>query len=325
MKSSALAYSNIAFIKYWGKSDPLLRLPLNNSISMNLSNLQTVTTVEFSKRLKTDDILIDGQKHPVEVSRVIDQLNRLRKLAKTHEFAKVVSQNNFPSSSGLSSSASGFAALTLATTASLGLNLNEKELSIAARLASGSACRSIPAGFVEWVRGDSSASSYAYSIFPASYWPILDVVVIVSNRKKDIPTSIAQKYAQTSPFMDSRLASIPEKISKLKKAIKQKNFPQFGEIVETEALELHAVIMTQTPSQIYFLPETVSLFHNVRNWRKAGLIVYFTVNTGHDVHLLCRQKDKAELLQKLSSLSFVKKIIINHPAGPAKIINKHLF
>lgn len=325
MKKTGLAYSNIAFIKYWGKVSQALRLPLNGSISMNLSNLETKTTVEFSHLYKKHDITIDGEKKENEVERVIAHLDRIRLLAKSPPFAKVVSKNNFPSSSGLSSSASGFAALTLAAATALRLNLSEKELSIQARLGSGSACRSIPGGFVEWLNGDKSEKSYAYSIFPASYWQIVDIVAIVSNLKKSVPTSLSQIYALKSPFMQKRLALINEKINRIKNAIKNKNFPEFGELVEAECLELHSVIMTQTPSFIYFLPKTLSLLHQVRNWRSRGLMVYFTVNTGHDVHLICQRKDQDKVQKAVSLLPFVKKTIVNYPAGPAHLSVDHLF
>ena len=325
MRVTSLAHSNIALIKYWGRSDSSLRLPLNGSISMNLSNLQTVTTVEFSPEYKSDDVTIDGEKNEKEIKRVADHLNRIRLLAKSGLFAKIVSKNNFPSSSGLSSSASGFAALTLAASVSLGLKLDTRKVSVLARLASGSACRSIPGEFVEWRTSDNSEDSYAYTLFPQNHWKLLDIVAVVGSLKKSVPTSVAQENVFTSPFIKSRISLIAEKIKKLKNAVSQRDFFQFGEIVESEALELHAVIMTQTPSLIYFLPETVALFHQIRSWRKNGLIVYFAVNTGHDVHLFCLQKDQQIVLDKLNSLSYVKKTISNFPAGPAKIIDRHLF
>lgn len=325
MKQTALGYSNIAFIKYWGKSDSKLRLPLNSSFSMNLSNLQSKTTVEFSPDFKSDEIVIDGKNNPTENRRVIKHLDRIRKIAKNFLSARVVSRNNFPASSGLSSSASGFAALTLAASQALNLNLSPKELSVLARLGSGSACRSIPGGFVQWLKGNKSQNSYAYTVFPPNYWDIVDLVVIVSEGKKIIPTSDAQKYVLTSPFISERLKHIEEKIKKLKQSISEKNFPDFGELIEAECLELHAIFMTQTPSFIYLLPGTLSLIHQVRIWRSEGLKVYFTVNTGHNVHLLCREKDKDILQNKLSALSFIKKTILNYPAGAAEIIDEHLF
>ena len=164
-KITARAYSNIAFIKYWGRKDEILRLPTNGSISMNLSNLFTTTTVEFSSQYTADEITINGKKDELMNNRVIRHLDIVRKLKKVETRAKVVSINNFPTGTGLSSSASGFAALTLAAAKSIGLHLSEKELSILARQGSGSACRSIPNGFVEWENGEKSEDSYAKTIF----------------------------------------------------------------------------------------------------------------------------------------------------------------
>ncbi len=133
MKATAIAPSNIAFIKYWGKKDEILRLPENGSISMNLSNLLTTTTVEFGKDFKEDMVIINDQTEDNEGSRAARHLDRIRNLAKIKYKAKVVSKNNFPTGTGLSSSASGFAALTVAGAKAAGLNLSEKDLSILAR------------------------------------------------------------------------------------------------------------------------------------------------------------------------------------------------
>src|SRR3989344_1454468 len=310
MKKTALAYSNIALIKYWGKSDDNLRIPLNDSFSFNLSGLKTITTVEFSDKFKKDDIVIDGGKNANEVARVVKHLDGLRSLSETKLFAKVISQNSFPSKAGLSSSASGFAALTLAACTALNLNLKEKELSIQARLGSGSASRSIPGGFVQWYKGENSDSSFASTVFPQNYWGIVDIVVVVSDVQKKVPTSDAQKYALTSPFMSKRLELVDGKIESLKKYIQQKNFQKFGEIVEGECLQMHAIIATQSPSFIYLLPETLSLMQKVRSWRDEGLQVFFTVNTGHDVHLICEEKDIEKVQKKIQEIKFIKRSII---------------
>ncbi len=325
MKATAVAPSNIAFIKYWGQKDEELRLPENGSISMNLSNLLTTTTVEFSSKFKNDEVLIDGKKDDKEARRVIKHLNRIRKLAKINTEAKVVSKNNFPASTGLSSSASGFAALTIAATKAAGLNPDQKELSILARQGSGSACRSIPDGFVEWLEGDSSETSYALSIFPPDHWDIADVVVIVSKDKKDVPTTKGHKLVASSPFFAERLKKIKEKIEKIKVLIKQKKFEEFGELIETEALELHAIMLTSKPSLLYWLPSTVQIMRQVRILRNEGLPVYFTVNTGQDIHLIVEGKNVNSLLTKLKPEKYIKKIIINKPGKGISLSNKHLF
>jgi diphosphomevalonate decarboxylase len=326
MKVTAQAPSNIAFIKYWGLVNADQRIPANSSISMNLDNLKTVTTLEFSNKYLKDNIIINGTEAiDREKQRVVMHLDRIRDLAKISVKAKVVSINNFPSSSGLSSSASGFAALTLAATKAAGLNLKEKELSILARLASGSACRSIPDGFVEWKKGSQSDDSYAISLYPKDYWDIIDVVAVLSNIKKYTPTSYSMKLAQTSVFYRQRISQISKKIFQIKKYLQEKNFTKFGQLIENEAMELHAVIMTQSDTPIYLLPPTLKLMQKVRDFRSIGLEVYFTINTGHDLHLLCRKKDESQLLNLLQKENYVIRIISNKPCNGARIIDKHNF
>mgnify|MGYP001581362195 CR=1 FL=1 len=314
MKATAVAPSNIAFIKYWGRKDETLRLPENGSLSMNLSGLQTTTTVEFSPHFTEDYIEINSRIEPNEGSRAIKHLDRVRALAKISEFAKVVTKNNFPTGTGLSSSASGFAALTVAAAKAAGLNLSEKDLSILARQGSGSACRSIPDGFVEWFDGDTSDTSYAVSLHPPDYWDIVDVVALVSEGKKDVPTSEGQKLVSTSPFYKMRKAHMKEKLEYAKALLSAKNFPEFGELMEAEALELHAIMLTSHPSLIYWTPGTLRIMKLTKKWRAEGIHVYFTINTGQDIHLICEGKNKHALKTKLSEIPEVKKIILNSPA-----------
>lgn len=325
MKATAIAPSNIAFIKYWGKKDEELKIPENGSISMNLSNLLTTTTVEFNSEYRQDLVIINDQSDLKESARVIKFLDQIRQKANIFQKAKVVSKNNFPDGTGLSSSASGFAALTVAGVTAAGLDLHERELSIMARFGSGSACRSIPSGFVEWLKGDSNDTSYSVSIFPPDYFNILDIVAIISNKKKLVSSTDGQKIARTSPFFNARLTHIDNKIKEIKKFIKLKDFKSFGLLIEEEALELHKIMQTSTPSLMYWQPETIKLMDLVRNWRSEGLEVYFTVNTGQDIHLIIEEKSKKMLVEKLQNVKEVKKIIINQPAVGARLTEKHLF
>ena len=325
MKATAIAPSNIAFIKYWGKKDEKLRLPENGSISMNLSDLTTTTTVEFSPNLMKDYVEINGIKEQTEVNRAIKHLERVRKIAKLTHKAKVMTKNSFPIGTGLSSSASGFAALTLAASKAAGLDLGKKELSILARQGSGSACRSIPDGFVEWLDGDTNDTSYAYSLYPSDYWDILDIVVIVSKDKKDVSSGEGQKLVLTSQFYKVRLSNINKKITRCKKLLREKNFSELGELIEAEALELHAVMLTSTPSLIYWLPGTIQIMNLVKKIRSEGLEVYFTVNTGQDTHLIIEEKNKEILLERLRKINIIKKLIINKPSVGARLTSNHLF
>lgn len=325
MKATAVAPSNIAFIKYWGKKNEILRLPENGSISMNLSDLLTTTTVEFSSEYKEDSIAINGIQEPNEGSRAIKHLDRIRKLASLSDKAKVITNNNFPTGTGLSSSASGFAALTVAGAKAAGLTLSEKELSILARQGSGSACRSIPNGFVEWLDGDTSETSYAVSLYPENYWDIVDVVAVVSKDKKQISTTEGMKIFASSPFFPIRLEKIKDKIKLIKRYLAEKNFQAFGELLESEALELHSIMLTSKPSLIYLLPASLKIMHLTKKWRAEGLQVYFTVNTGQDIHLICQKKDVDEVIKKLSEVEEVTKTIINYPAKGAYLLENHLF
>lgn len=325
MKSTAIAPSNIAFIKYWGRKNEALRLPENGSISMNLSNLLTTTTVEFSKDFKKDSLIYNGVVENVKGNRAIAHIDKIRKMANTTIPVKIVTVNNFPGGTGLSSSASGFAALTLAAVKAIGLDLSEKELSILARLGSGSSCRSIPDGFVEWIDGDTSDTSYAKTIFPKGHWDIVDVVAVVSTDKKEVSTTEGQKEAQGSKFFAVRLSHMPRKIKECKELIKKKDFENFGVLVEEEALELHSIMLTSHPSLIYLLPETLKIMRLVKKWRRNGLQVYFTLNTGQNIHLIVQKKDEKKVISLLKKLSFVEKIIPNDPSNGARISEKHLF
>ncbi len=326
MKATAIAPTNIAFTKYWGKKDEVLRLPENGSVSMTLSNLLTTTTVEFSPKYHKDEITINGGGvEKGEADRVIKHLDRIRKIANIEYKAKVVSNNNFPIGTGLSSSASGFAALSLAAAQAVGLKLSEKELSILARQGAGSACRSIPGGFVEWLDGNTSNTSYAVQIFPPNYWKIADVVAIVSEGKKEVSSTSGMKVAQFSPFMKLRVSRMKEKNKLVKKLIKERNFKELGELTEQDALELHSIMLTQYPPLIYWTPGTLQIMKLVPHWRSDGIPVYFTINTGQDIHLIVEQKNVKLVVNKLKSLDFVKDIIINTPGEGTRLSEKHLF
>lgn len=326
MKSTAKAPANIAFIKYWGKKDEVLRIPINDSISMNLSNAYTTTTVEFSSVYPSDETYYgDNKMEAKESRRVIDHLDRIRKLAKVQIKAKVVTRNSFPKGVGIASSASGFAALTLAAADALGLKLPEKKLSVLARLGSGSACRSIPDGFVLWKTGKSSNESYAYSLYDEKYWDLRDIIAVVSEDKKKITSTKGHEDAGNSIFFEARIKNLPRRIVELKEVLQNKDIKKFGELVEKEAIELHTIMMTQTPPLFYWNKDTMDIIHQVHHWRNEGTEVYFTIDAGHNVHLICEGREEKRVLENVKELKYVKDIIINSPSVGARITDKHLF
>jgi diphosphomevalonate decarboxylase len=326
-KATAEAPSNLAFVKYWGRKDEELRLPTNANVSVCLDGMTTITTVEFDEMLEVDTLEVTGViQEGRSLEKASKHLDRIRKLAGIDTRARIVSKNSFPSGTGLSSSASGFAALTVAGAAAAGLGLSEIELSILARQGSGSACRSIPDGYSEWLDGDTSDNSYAISIFPADHWDLSFVVGVVSDKPKHVSTSDGQKAARTSPFFEARLAHMSEKVQQAKQLIKAKEFTAFGELAEAEALELHTIMLTQKPALIYWSQGTLALMQLCQKWRETGeLESYFSVNTGQDIYFIVRRVDELKLTQKLNETGIVKDIIINHPGHGAKVINEHLF
>lgn len=326
MKATAIAPANIALIKYWGKQDEKLRLPTNSSVSMNLSKAQTITTVEFSKKYAADRVEFVGETASAqEIRRIIEQLVRLRKKASNSSKARVVTKNNFPKSAGIAASASGFAALTVAGAAALGLKLSEKDLTIFARFGSGSACRSIPDGFVLWEEGKSSETSFARSLYPPDYWDLRDILVIAKNPVKKVSTSEGMGLVKTSPFFTSRLLSLPQRLEKIERALKKKDFTLLGATIEKECLNMHAVMMTQTPPLFYWNGMTMEIMKAVQDWREEGLPVYFTIDAGPNVHLICEAKSKDALLKKIKDLGGIERVIINKPARGAHLTGEHLF
>lgn len=326
MKKTAIAPANIAFIKYWGKKDEKLRLPANSSISMNLDNCFTTTTVEFDKKYTKDSFqIINDKVNDKEIERVSKHLDRLRKIAKVKLYAKVISQNSFPEKTGIAASASGFAALTLAASSSLGLELSEKELSILARLGSGSACRSIPEGFVEWKTGATSEESYAYSLYPGDDWDLRDILIIVSSEKKKVTTTEGHKLGETSIFYKPRIQAVNTLVKDMKEAFAKKDFQKLGVIIEKDCLYMHSVMMTSNPPLFYWYPKTIEIIKKVYEWREERIPVYFTIDAGPNVHLICQGKNENIVLNKLKEINDIKDIIVNKPAKGAHLINNHLF
>lgn len=329
MKATALANTNIALIKYWGKRDEKLILPYNGSISLTCENLYTITTVEFSPRYTKDIVFINDEELKKDEKDILGHLERIRKLAKIKERAKVVSKSNFPVASGLASSASGFAALTLAASQAAGLKLSLKELSILARQGSGSACRSIFGGFVEWVKGKKKdgSDSFARQIVNENYWPEFRIIVVIlSKEKKKVGSREGMSQTvKTSPYYPCWLKTINADLRKMRKAILEKDFTTVGSLSEKNCLKMHALTMTTNPAIIYWLPSTLEIIHKVISWRKEGIECYFTIDAGPNVKILCLKKNEKEIEKKLLKIPSVLKTILVRPGGGAKIINKHLF
>ena len=326
MKATAIAPSNIAFIKYWGNADSRSNIPYNNSISMNLSAAQTCTTVEFDAAFTADTLVIDGQPATgTAKARVSRHLDRIRALEETDIRARVVSENNFPMGTGIASSASAFAALTLAGTAALDLELEERQLTEIARFGSGSAARSIPEGYVELKAGGGHTTAFAYTLYAPDYWDLCDIVVIVSREEKSVGSSAGHTAAETSSHFATRLSELPARLKTVRRAIRNRDFEALGEAIEADAVSLHVVAMTSRPPIYYWAPATVRLIHAVQAWRREGVPVYFTLDAGPNVHLICPAAHESDILDRLTEIDDVLDVLVSHPAKGARLTDDHLF
>jgi len=325
-KATAFANPNIALIKYWGNRYHGLRIPANSSLSMNMGGLTTTTTVAFDDSLTIDVVVLDGvEQAGAAKERVVQMLDRVRSMAGADAHARVESRNSFPAGAGLASSVSGFAALAVASAAAAGLNLDEAALSRLARAGSGSACRSVPGGFVEWQAGTDDASSYAFSIAPPEHWDLHDLIAIVDTAHKEVGSTQGHRLADTSPLHAGRVASVPDRLARVKAAILERDFAALAPVVEADALAMHAVMMTSDPPLIYWQPATLAIIHAARAWRADGVPVCFTIDAGANVHCLCEGVASDEVRGRLDSIAGVQGVLTATPGGPARLVHNHLF
>ena len=319
---TAIAHPNIAFIKYWGNRDDLLRLPASGSISMNLEGLHTTTTVAWDERRGTgdDSLTLNGNSvtgNPLE--RVSAFLDIVRQMAGFPYRAAVSSENNFPMGTGIASSASAFAALALAASKAAGLNLDETALSRLARRGSGSACRSIPGGFVEWLPGAGDADSYAVCLAPPGHWDLADCLAVVSREHKATGSARGNTLAGTSPLQAARLADAPRRLDLCREAILQRDFAALAAVAELDSDLMHAVMMTSTPALFYWQPATLGFMGAVREARAKGLPACYTVDAGPNVHVICEAAAGADVLKLVGGLPGVGEVRLARVGGPARL------
>jgi diphosphomevalonate decarboxylase len=323
--ATARSTSNIAFIKYWGNRDDTLRIPSNGSISLNLAGLETTTTVHFAPELDADRLFLNGEEAEERMlKRVSEHLDHIRELAGVRLSAEVISENNFPTGTGIASSASAFSALTLAACGALGLDLSERVLSTLARLGSGSASRSIPGGYVEWVAGTDHESSYAETIAPAEHWNLIDLVAVVSEAHKEIGSTGGHSLAGTSPLQEARVSDTDRRLSLCREAILARDFEALAAIAELDTLMMHAVMMTSTPSLIYWSPDTIRIIKATQEWRRRGTPAFFTIDAGPNVHVLTTPEYAQHIRERLLDMQGVANVITGTPGGPARLLENHL-
>ena len=319
--ASAVAHPNIAFIKYWGNRDNALRLPSNGSVSMNLGALATKTTVTFRKDLKADVLTVNGaQRSRAAEDRAAAFMDEVRRLVPGIGYAEIVSENNFPMGAGIASSASAYAALALAASAAAGLNLKENECSRLARMGSGSASRSIPDGFCEWLPGQGDEDSYAVSIASSSHWDLRDLIAVASGEHKKVGSSAGHGMAGTSPFQAERVRTAPERVKTCREAVLDRDFDALAEVSERDMMMMHAVMMTQDPPLFYWEPVSLRLIKLVRDWREEGLSCFATLDAGPNVHVICLPESAAEVRARMEQIEGIREVLESGPGGKAELL-----
>ena len=286
----AQAQPNIALIKYWGKRDVALNLPVVGSISITLDALWTRTRVSFEPALEQDQVSLNGCNDAAEARRVSACLDLLRQRAGVNWRASVDSRNNFPTAAGLASSASGFAALVHAGAQALGLNLGDAEQSVLARRCSGSAARSIFGGYVEWAHGSRADGndSVASPLLEAKAWPLRVAVAITSTAAKEVGSSEGmRRTAQTSPFQAAWIDSQEADLATARRAILARDFEALAAISEYSCLKMHALALAAQPGLLYWNGASVECMRRVRALRGQGVPVFFTVDAGPQVKAVC--------------------------------------
>jgi diphosphomevalonate decarboxylase len=325
MRSTAVAHPNIALVKYWGKRNVEYNIPAAGSLSVTLQGLETETHVEFDESLAHDELKLDGD--PVGSGRMLDRvenfLGLVRGYAGTTAHARVQTRNNFPTGAGLASSASGFAALTVAACDAAGLDLSRREMSALARRGSGSAARSIFGGYVEMKPGeaDDGSDAVAKQIAEAEHWDLRCFVGVTAEGKKKVGSTEGMMHTErSSPYYDAWIDQVPRDIATARQAVRERDFDALAEVAESSCLQMHASAIAAEPGIIYWNGATVELMKAVRDQRGSGLPMFFTVDAGPHVKVFCPKDYEDDVSSWLADRSDVIDVYEAVPGPGAHLV-----
>jgi diphosphomevalonate decarboxylase len=296
--ATAIAHPNIALVKYWGKRDVPRNLPAVPSVSLTLSGFRTRTEVTWGA--PRDMVELDGHaaddKTTQRVLRFLDRIDGQRPPC------HVRTDNNFPAGAGLASSASAFAALTLAAARAAGHTSSLEELSVLARQGSGSASRSLWGGFVAWrMGGDPEGSdSHGEPLHGPEHMDVCMVVAVVSDAKKAVgSTEGMERSRHTSSLYDTWVDQGPSDVDEAEVALAARDLPRLGRVMESSTFKMHAVMQTSDPPLLYWQPGTVACLHTVWDLRAKGIGAWVTMDAGPQVKVLCMRSDADQVAQAL--------------------------
>ncbi|MGE3765864.1 MAG: diphosphomevalonate decarboxylase [Kofleriaceae bacterium] len=323
--ATARACANIALVKYWGKRDAARNLPAAGSLSLTLGALVTETTVTFDTALAADELILDGSSaRPKEVAKISAFLDLVRAEAQLGARARVTSKNEFPTASGLASSASGFAALAVAATTAAGLALSPRALSILARQGSGSAARSIYGGFVRMHAGTAADGSDAYAEPIASRLTDrvrMVIAVVGGGAPKSHGSRDAMEHtAQTSPLYRAWVELVPADLAAAEGALAAGDLAALGAVAEANALAMHASALAARPAIFYWQPTTLALLAEVRALRDRNIAAWATMDAGPLVKVLTSIDDAEHVASALRAVPNVTDVLVSSPGSGATVI-----
>jgi len=319
MKASAMAYPIQGLIKYHGLKDEALRLPYHDSISVCTAPIRTLTTIEFGHqedRAEFDGKAAKGR----ELERIKVVVDPLRTMAKEKSGFRMVSENSFPSNIGLGASASGFAALAVATVAALDLEMGLEEISRFARRGAGSASRAVTGGFSRWFAGTGDEDSRSRQLASPEQLDMGIVCALIPAKKF---TDVAHREVASSPFFKARLEYVVEALDKMERAIYARDIDRICSLAETDTLLLHGITMTGIDELVLWRPETVKVILEVKQMRQDGLPAYFSIDTGATVYVNCRLEQVNEVRGRIERLGL--ETLRCTVGGEAKLVPEHLF
>lgn len=306
----AVACSNIALAKYWGKADVARNLPATPSLSLTLGGLRTLTEVELDPSLDADEGTLGGA--PLTgrpLARVVELLERLRQRAGVSTRARVVSKNDFPTAAGLASSASGFAALALAASRAYGLELSLEELSAVARASSASAARSLFGGFA-LLRNQPDGGVAVGPLLAPEAWPLRVVIAITSALPKEVGSRDGMAASRaTSPYYEAWLRSHGADLEAGVRHVQGRDFAALAAVAEHSCLKMHAVMLTTQPPLLYWLPATLACLQALQALRRAGTPVFFTIDAGPQVKAVCEPAAVSAVRAALAAVPGVSRVI----------------
>jgi phosphomevalonate decarboxylase len=321
LKCTARAYTIQGLIKYHGLKNPNLRIPYHDSISVCMKSLDTVTTVETGNSLQRDRIRINGTVPTMgEEARARVVIDKLRELAGEKTRVRVESKNANVKGKGLGFSASGFAALGLATSKVLGLSPEPQKLSEVVRLGAGSAARSLVGGFSIWY-ANRNGHSYAEQLASASSIKLRTLIVPIPS---SIKTDKAHADVLTSPFFKARLAYVRAVLQKMRRAIRGRDVSEICRLAEVDTLNLHAITMTGKQETILVSPLSIRIMDEVRKLREEeGVPAWYSLDTGPSVFVNTTPKAASKVEKRIRALA--DNVMSSDPGGPAEIVSRHLF